>query len=55
VGNKNFIEINGKKYDALTGRMIANSTNNSSISQSIAVVAPKMNTGVVDGFVRKST
>lgn len=53
MGHKNFIEINGKKYDAITGRMIEDSSSNSSKVQPIATVTPKMNSGVVDGFVRK--
>jgi hypothetical protein len=53
VGNKNFIEINGKKYDAITGRIIDNPSENKPTKQPIQTLSPKMNTGVVDGFVRK--
>jgi hypothetical protein len=53
VGNKNFIEINGKKYDAVTGRILDGETTITSKPQPVATVTPKMNSGVVDGFVRK--
>lgn len=52
MGNKNFIEINGKKYDAITGKMISPESN----VPKTPVVKVNANTGgVVDGFVRRST
>jgi len=51
VGNKNFIEINGKKYDAVTGAMLHDS--GQPIAKPITSVQPVQNSGVVDGFVRR--
>lgn len=51
MGNKNFIEINGKKYDAITGKMLDSSIN---ITKT-PVVKITPNSGVVDGFVRRPT
>ncbi len=51
MGNKNFIEINGKKYDALTGKMLDSSeVPNKTV---VTKVTPAQNVGVMDGFVRK--
>lgn len=45
MGNKssNFIEINGKRYDAVSGALLGEST---------APVKPTRNVGVIDGFTR---
>jgi hypothetical protein len=51
VGNKNFIEINGKKYDAITGVMVHDS--DQPINKPVTTVSPAHNIGVVDGFVRR--
>lgn len=53
MGNKNFIEINGNKYDAITGKMISGDSDATPKPQPIATVTPKTNVGVVDGFMRK--
>lgn len=51
VGNKNFIEINGKKYDAVTGAMLHDS--GQPIKKPVTTVHYAQNSGVVDGFVRR--
>jgi hypothetical protein len=51
VGNKNFIIINGKKYDTVTGKLLQENSNISKNTQHLT--KPLSNTGVVDGFVRK--
>ena len=51
VGNKNFIEINGKKYDAVTGAMLNDS--GQPIKKPVVSVQAAQNVGVVDGFVRR--
>lgn len=51
MGNKNFIEINGKKYDAVTGALLHDS--GQPIKKPVTNVQPTPNSGVVDGFVRR--
>ena len=51
MGNKNFIEINGKKYDAITGKILDSSEVPSKTA--VTKVTPTQNVGVMDGFVRK--
>jgi len=51
VGNKNFIEINGKKYDAVTGRLLE--SDGHVPKNPVIKVMPSQNTGVVDGFSRR--
>lgn len=56
MGNQNFIVINGKKYDAVTGVLLKNEqpaqqSSHSTNTQSNRTTAPS---GVVDGFVRTS-
>lgn len=50
MGRQNFIEINGKKYDALTGKLIQSSGSSSIAKKSVKLVANGI--GVVDGFVK---
>lgn len=52
MGNKNFIEINGKKYDALTGQLLSTPAE-SAQQKPVVSVKPNQSTGVVDGFVRR--
>ena len=51
MGNKNFIEINGKKYDAITGKLL--SEQQKPAEKPKAAVQPVKNTGVVDGFKKR--
>lgn len=51
MGNKNFIIINGKKYDTVTGKLLADT--NTVQKPASHTMSPSKNTGVVDGFVRK--
>lgn len=51
MGNKNFIEINGKKYDAATGVLLHDSAQPT--KKPVTTVNHTQNTGVVDGFVRR--
>lgn len=51
MGNKNFIEINGKKYDAVTGTLLQES--GQPIKKPVTTVHHAQNSGVVDGFVRR--
>ncbi len=52
MGNKNFIVINGKKYDTVTGKLLQDTA---AVSKPVASTIQPLqnNTGVVDGFVRK--
>jgi hypothetical protein len=56
VVNKNFIEINGKKYDATTGRLITDEPHKIPKAPSkqahVAPAAPISGPKVVDGFMR---
>lgn len=52
VGNQTFIEINGKKYDAVTGRLITNESPTPAVKTVVQAPA-KQHSGVVDGFVRR--
>ncbi len=53
MGNKNFIVINGKKYDTVTGKLLQDSpTLNKPVINTLNFSS---NTGVVDGFMRKPT
>jgi hypothetical protein len=52
VGNKNFIEINGKKYDSVTGKMLDSAP--ATPQKKVTTITPQMNSGVVDGFTRRS-
>jgi hypothetical protein len=49
VGKQTSIEINGKKYDALTGKLISNSSVQTAQSTPVTYTS---NTGIVDGFKR---
>ncbi len=55
MGNQNYIVINGNKYDAVTGKLIADSSN---VKQTVQTIKPESHPGtsggVVDGFVRPS-
>ena len=51
MGKQTFIEINGKKYDAITGQMIAG--DNTASAKKATVVKPQENVGVMDGFVKR--
>lgn len=50
MGSQNFIEINGKKYDALTGKQINHTASSMDIKKPTTIM-PNSG-GVVDGFVR---
>jgi hypothetical protein len=50
VGNQTFIEINGKKYDAISGRLVDSASHKASITS----VKPATNQGSIDGFSRRS-
>lgn len=51
MGKQTFIEINGKKYDAVTGKLIKNSAQTAAAT----VITPvQKNVGVVDGFKKPS-
>lgn len=49
MGNQNFIVINGKKYDAVTGKLLSEQQ---TPVNTVERIIPKANTGVVDGFVK---
>ncbi len=52
VGNKqNYIDINGKRYDPVTGVLLGSSVILKSTRQSLHI--PAMNRPVVDGFIRR--
>lgn len=53
MGKQTFIEINGKKYDAVTGRLLDNATPDASAAAP-STVQPARNVGVVDGFSKRS-
>ena len=50
MGKQTFIEINGKKYDAVTGKLMTGSSASASPAK---VTTVKPNTGVVDGFTKQ--
>ncbi len=50
MGKQNFIEINGKKYDTITGKLLDVAPGNG--SSTIAPTKLKKNVGIVDGVVR---
>ena len=54
MGNQNYIVINGKKYDALTGKQLSGSAHSKStqVETISAHKKPMSNVGVVDGFSR---
>lgn len=52
MGNQPTIEINGKIYDAATGKQLSESA---SKSVSPVTITPTKNVGVVDGFVKRPT
>lgn len=52
MGNQNFIVINGKKYDAVTGKMLAGDSGSAKETKKVVSVKPTQNVGVVDGFRR---
>ncbi len=49
MGKQTFIEINGKKYDAITGRQLVESTSHHTAKTT--KISP--NQGVMDGFIRR--
>jgi hypothetical protein len=51
VGKNTYIEINGKKYDAVTGKQILASAT----SIAVTTLKPTRNTGSVDGFSRRKS
>ncbi len=51
MGKQNFIEINGKKYDTVTGKLISGAP---SISSPVLKIKPNGGSGIVDGFSRRN-
>jgi hypothetical protein len=51
VGSKNFIEINGKRYDAITGRMLVSQASHE--VKPAASIQPHHSGGLVDGVTRR--
>lgn len=51
MGNQTTIEINGKKYDAVTGKLLPTAD----VPAKPVVINPQHSTGVMDGFVKKPT
>lgn len=54
MGKNNFIEINGKRYDTTTGKLIVDPAQKNSPVTIVAKIQPIQNKGVVDGFVKRS-
>ena len=52
MGKQTFIEINGKKYDAATGKQLQSSASSAS---TVTSISPKQNSGSIDGFSRRKT